>query len=388
MASDELNQERGRRKLRQLWRLLCRLPGIDIDEAHRTVARLIARQDEMTAAQRDLEGELHTLRAELAGLAASQAARPAIEAALGELALFNIKTLGYEIGRRLAERELARPVAGPGNASLQSKLCTQEDFTTDWMAFWCRELRVSPLIVHRKIWELCFIPQALFAAGMLVPGRRGLGFGCGEEPLPSLFAKYGARILATDLDRSRPETEAWRLTNEHSAGVESVRRLDICPDAALLGNIDFTPVDMNAIPREFDGQFDFCWSTCAFEHLGSIACGLAFVEHAMRTLRPGGIAVHTTEFTIDDRETIDHNPTVLYQRRHFIELAERLSRAGHRVVDFDFGTGGHVLDRFVDLPPFAHPALVDSTHYAHLKLAIDGYVCTSFGLIVRCGEAA
>jgi SAM-dependent methyltransferase len=217
--------------------------------------------------------------------------------------------------------------------------------------------------------------------GMLARGRCGLGFGCGEEPLPSLFAKYGVNVLATDLDPSREESEVWRVTGQHSTSVETYRRRDICPDEQLLANINFQPVDMKDLPHDFDGQFDFCWSACACEHLGSVASGLEFVENSLRTLKPGGIAVHTTEFTLEDGEAPDDWPTVLYQKRHLVELAARLRSKGFQVVDFDFDPGEGIMDRLVDVPPWKHDLL--SSAAAHLKLSVDGFTCTSAGVIIR-----
>jgi SAM-dependent methyltransferase len=297
-----------------------------------------------------------------------------------EIAVLNIKNLGYELGRALAERQLRNSRSEPSTIRLKPKLCTQSDFESEWFPYWCQEIRTVPFY-HRKIWEFCYICQALFAEGMLVPDRHGLGFGCGEEPLPSLFAKYGVKVLATDLDPSRRESEIWRLTRQHSAAVEEFRRGDICPDEQLLANIAFRPVDMNALPREFDGQFDFCWSACAFEHLGSLANGFEFVENSLRILKPGGIAVHTTEFTFDEGETLDNWPTVLYQKRHLVELAERLRSKGYGIDDFDFHPGDGMIDHLVDLPPWSHPLL--GAPYAHLKLSVDGFTCTSAGMIIR-----
>ena len=297
-----------------------------------------------------------------------------------EIAVLNIKNLGYELGRALAERQLRKSPSEPSTTRLKPKLCTQSDFESEWLSYWCQEIRTVPFY-HRKIWEFCYICQALFADGMLAPGRNGLGFGCGEEPLPSLFAKYGVKVLATDLDPSRRESEIWRLTGQHSAAVEEFRRRDICPDEQLLANIAFRPVDMNALPRELDGQFDFCWSACAFEHLGSLANGLEFVENSLRILKPGGIAVHTTEFTFDEGETLDNWPTVLYQKRHLVGLAERLRSKGYGIDDFDFDRGDGMIDHLVDLPPWSHPLLREP--YAHLKLSVDGFTCTSAGMIIR-----
>jgi hypothetical protein len=69
-------------------------------------------------------------------------------------------------------------------------LCTQNDCDSDWFFYWLKELRCG-FAYHRKLWEFCYIAQNLFAHGALAAGERGLVFGCGEEPLPSLFAKWG-----------------------------------------------------------------------------------------------------------------------------------------------------------------------------------------------------
>lgn len=368
----------------------------------RRIASAEKRLAEIEARQHSIESGLRSRLSELA--AASQAPTPdAVDTALRvlgekvrdnkpqysyfnlrlrdyEAGLLNIKNLGYEVGRALAERQLRTPQTAPSETRLKSKLCTQRDFESNWFLYWCQEIHTIPFY-HRKIWEFCYICQVLFMEGMLTPGRCGLGFGCGEEPLPSLFAKYGVKVLATDLDPSRDESEIWRVTGQHSATVDTFRRRDICPDEQRLANIEFRPVDMKALPQDFDGQFDFCWSACAFEHLGSLANGLEFVQNSLRTLKPGGIAVHTTEFTFEERETLDDWPTVLYQKRHLVELAERLRAKGYQVVDFDFDPGAGIIDRLIDVPPWRHDLLMPAT--AHLKLSVDGFTCTSAGLVVR-----
>lgn len=45
--------------------------------------------------------------------------------------------------------------------------------------------------LNRKIWEWCYVAEALSERGMLLPGRRGLGFAVGQEPLVALFASAG-----------------------------------------------------------------------------------------------------------------------------------------------------------------------------------------------------
>jgi len=303
-----------------------------------------------------------------------------------ELAIINIKQLGYTLAQYIAKENLTRVVRASSPVSLTSKLCTQSDIESDWFLFWCSELKVAP-IYHRKLWELCYIAQGLFADGKLRPGMRGLGFGCGEEPLPSLFAKYGVRVTATDLAPDSAASQGWIDTNQHASSLEKIQRADICEDRSRLVNIEHLWADMNDIPKAFVNQYDFCWSACAFEHLGSIEKGLQFVKNSLTTLRPGGIAIHTTEFNLEDGGTIDHWDTVLFQKRHILALTEQLEKLGYRVNPVDFAVGSGALDGFVDIPPYGESGRASavrlSSSTAHLKLSVDGFPCTSIGLTIR-----
>ncbi|MBV5337004.1 MAG: hypothetical protein J0653_03215, partial [Deltaproteobacteria bacterium] len=71
---------------------------------------------------------------------------------------------------------------------------------------------------------------------------------------------------------------------------------------------------------------DFCWSSCSLEHLGSIKAGLDFIKASLKTLKVGGVAVHTTEYNVSsDEATIDNNPTLVLFRRCDIQgLVEEL----------------------------------------------------------------
>ncbi len=297
-----------------------------------------------------------------------------------EAALANIRALGIDLSqRRYRESQQGRMVGLPTRQAMKSKTCTQADVESDWAIFWANEIKQKPLY-GRKLWEFEYVAQALWAAGKLASGARGLGFGCGKEPLPSLFAKYGAEILATDLPDGRPGAEAWSAGNQHASQVADLLRHDLCPDPLLLKNIAFRPVDMNDIDRDLDGSFDFCWSICALEHLGSIQKGFDFIENSLRTLRPGGVAVHTTEFTFDAGPARDNVGTVLFTKEMMIEFADKLRSKGFEVADFDFSPGDGLLNSYADI---ATKAPHDSReHKLRLKLEIDGFVCTSIGLIV------
>jgi hypothetical protein len=58
-----------------------------------------------------------------------------------------------------------------------------------------------------------------------------------------------------------------------------------------------------------------------------------------------------------------------------LRLAERLAAKGHRVAPFDFNSGVQPLDRYIDVAPYRPEP--------HLKLALEGFASTSFGIIVQ-----
>jgi hypothetical protein len=306
-----------------------------------------------------------------------------------ELIKLNIKNFGYELATRLAT-ELPQPKdTRPHNLGITSRATKQSEIEAAWFAHWCAELQI-PIVYHRKIWEFCFVLQTLFDAGLLEAGKRGIGFGCGEEPIPSYLASKGISVTATDLEPEKVAGRGWAETNQHTASLEKSWKETLVAWDEFSRLVSLKFVDMNAIPGDLIG-YDFCWSICSLEHLGSIENGASFFKNSLKVLKPGGWSVHTTEFNIDDANpTIDHWPTVLFQRKHFRQIAEDLTNEGHEVAPLDFDTGNNVLDRFIDLPPYdwrcqsLHGRVLgDTVASAHLKLGIDGFPCTCFGMAIR-----
>ena len=269
---------------------------------------------------------------------------------------------------------------GPGVRVFENGcLCRQDSFEQPYFSYWTTRLHEG-LRYHRKLWEFVFIAQALWERGVCTAGRRGLGFGVGREPLTAMFASEGVAVTATDLASDGRVEAGWGATNQHADGKEALRNRDVCPDDLFDRNVEFRPCDMNAVPDDLMG-YDFCWSACALEHLGSIDKGLAFIERSIDCLAPGGWAVHTTEFNISsNEETVDGEGTVLFRRRDIERLIKRLRARGHEVAEMNWSTGDHPVDRYLDLPPYrAEP---------HLQMALMGFATTSIGIIVRKGQAA
>jgi len=301
----------------------------------------------------------------------------------------NVKHFGYELSRRLQEIAPPRVVTSPPTVQFRSKASTQADMASDWVAYWAAQMKTG-VVYHRKLWELCYALQAIYQHGHMVPEARGLGFGCGEEPLPSYLAAQGVAVTMTDLAPDDPRAQGWARTGQHAARLEKAFKPHLVDRASFDRNVALRYVDMTNIPDDLQ-NYDFCWSICALEHLGSIAQGLNFIENSLKTLRPGGLAVHTTEFNcFNNIETIDNWPCVLFQRKHFQEIVERLRGKGHNVAELDFDVGNQVLDKYIDVPPYPHQ-LPETMRRGwasgpQLKLVFDGFVITCFGLIICKGD--
>jgi SAM-dependent methyltransferase len=232
--------------------------------------------------------------------------------------------------------------------------------------------------LHRKLWEYGYIAQALFERGMLAPGRRGLGFAVGKEPLPALFARFGCQIVATDLETTRARRGGWTSTNQHASQLDDLNERGICPPTDFRSRVSFRFVDMNRIPDDLTG-FDFVWSSCAFEHLGTLNRGIRFIERMTRCLRPGGVAVHTTEFNLSSKwRTLRWGQDVIYRECDLEKMKLCLSREGHDMEPLQLVSGNDPADQIVDKPPYCDAP--------HLKLQLRRFVTTSLGLIVHVGS--
>lgn len=312
------------------------------------------------------------------------------------LAQLSVKTLGYELGKQIAAQNLGNaqtPIVAPIHIGLTSQCTTQADIESPWLWYWCQQLRI-PVMYHRKIWELAYILQVMWENGMLEPGKKGLGFGCGQEPIPSILARQGVEVTITDQDPSTAEQGGWVSTDQHLGSLEHAFHADLVDREKFDRLITIRFVDMNAIDPGLSG-YDFCWSTCAFEHLGSIKAGQDFVVNAMSVLKPGGIAVHTTELNLNNEgKTFESRDLVVFQQRHMEGIARRLVAQGDEPAPMDFAVGTGPIDSFIDLPPYSEAMRGymharesgDEQRMAHLRLSVAGHPSTCFGLWARKGK--
>ena len=256
----------------------------------------------------------------------------------------------------------------------KSELCKARDWQTEWYSRWCRELN-EPARFHRKQWEYVYIMQALWERGCIEEGKRGLVFAVGSEPLPSIFANYGCDIMATDISPEEGLARGWDSGDQLCLGIESLNKRGLCSRDTLEKHVKYQAVDMNNIPPDLKG-FDFNWSSCSFEHLGSLELGENFLKNQLATLKPGGWAVHTTEFNISSNNlTQEEGDTEIYRARDIESIANKLRIAGHFVEDLDYSYGEEPEDFMVDMSP--HKETV------HLKLQLNEFLVTSVGIIIQ-----
>jgi len=258
---------------------------------------------------------------------------------------------------------------------LKSQVCTSEQFKTPIYKFWIDEMK-EPHRFHRKQWEFVYILKALSERGMLKPGKKGIGFGVGQEPLPAIMAKYGVDVLATDLAPSQAEKAGWLKSGQYLDSLEKLNERRICDPRIFSKRVKWEYADMNSIPPEYNSQFDFVWSSCALEHTGSLQSGLKFIENSMGLLKPGGVAVHTTEFNLSsNNQTIEIGGSVIYRRQDIEKLVKTLRNKGYLIDINLYFDNQDELDRHIDAPPYS-----DDTH---IRLDLENYVSTSIGLIIQ-----
>ena len=229
---------------------------------------------------------------------------------------------------------------------------------------------------NRKFWEWCEISRALEESNMLKEGVSGLGFAVGTEPLASYFASRGCSILATDLHEEM-SNKGWLDRNEHAGSLDKIYFGDFIKRVEFDTKVSFQPADMRTLDG-INNKYDFLWSSCALEHLGSIQNGINFIENSLKLLKPGGVAVHTTEFNVSsNNKTIEHGENVIYRQKDLVQLSTSLEIKGYVIPKIEFDVGSDIADLNPDVPPY-----FESDKH-HIKLKIGDYIATSFIMIIK-----
>ena len=168
-------------------------------------------------------------------------------------------------------------------------------------------------------------------------------------------------------------------------GEEYIKALNaqkICADEKFRTLVNYRDVDMNHVPDDLN-NYDFTWSSCSLEHLGSLRHGEDFIFNRLKCLKPGGIAVHTTEYTFTKNYTVKEGSTVFYRKKDILSMAERLLAEGHDI-QLNLYKGNRFLDWYNDIPPHRDKN--------HVKLLVSKQskfiITTSIGLLIKKNREA
>lgn len=289
-----------------------------------------------------------------------------------------------------------------------SRRVRAEDFSADWFRAIIAEMD-EPLKMHRKLWEYAVIAKVYLEridptfsdAGRLMYQRRVmedldrninspvrrprvLGFGVGHDPLPAWFAMRGAEVVATDKP-AEDTIKTWKSTGQHAAGKDQLRRSKGTTDEDWR-RVCFIPHDMTQEDNLYrayassitddngQGYFDLTFSCGSFEHIGGLAASMDFFVRQMAFLKPGGVAVHTTEYSINHNR-YDSADLCLFRSRDIAILARRLAEQGDLLLPFDSTPGTSSADCYIDQPPYVGNITTpneDTLHAAGLKLGSVG----------------
>lgn len=178
---------------------------------------------------------------------------------------------------------------------------------------------------HRKQWEFAMILLALRRRGALRPDAVGLSMGAGKERLLYAVAHNVRRVVATDLYDPGTEWDKAR-TADPDRYIKEDKPFPV-DDAKLEG----LRMDMRSLDFE-DATFDFCYSSCAIEHIGGREDFLKHLSEAHRVLKPGGVYALTTELHYG-AETIEHAHNYYFSPGYLRDLVAESDFAADPEID-------------------------------------------------------
>lgn len=149
----------------------------------------------------------------------------------------------------------------------------------------------DPAVFHRKVWEFSQTLYGLRKLRRLTPDSVALGIGCGHEELMYFLANRIARVVATDLyEGSYLGGESDADVLEHPDKYAPIRYRE---DHLEVRRMDGLALDAA------DGRFDFVFCLSSIEHFGTVRDKRQAFREMFRVLKPGGVAVVTTEVVLN-----------------------------------------------------------------------------------------
>jgi SAM-dependent methyltransferase len=159
---------------------------------------------------------------------------------------------------------------------------------------------------------------ALKKLGFLNENKTGLSMGGGSERVLYSIAKHVKKLFVTDLYDENTTWDCARTFNPDDF-IKQNKPFDIDEQ-----KVTALKMDMRSLEFE-DNSFDFCYSSCAFEHIGKNEDFIQHLNEVYRCLKNNGVYVFTTELqlgnnTIEDRNNFIFSPESLQTILNEIKL--------------------------------------------------------------------
>ena len=181
-----------------------------------------------------------------------------------------------------------------------SKICDAADwFDPDVKLIIENELK-EPARFHRKQWEFAMIFLTLQKFGLLNEQKVGLSLGGGNERVLYSIAKYVKKLIVTDLYDDNTSWDCAR-TQDPDEFIKASKPFPVDDKKIQALKMDMRFLDFA------DNTFDFCYSSCAIEHIGEYKDFLQHFNEVNRVLKDDGMYVLTTELQFGEQIIPDPN---------------------------------------------------------------------------------
>lgn len=171
------------------------------------------------------------------------------------------------------------------------KICTVEDYFQPDFQYVLKEVLKNLPSFHRKQWEFVVIYINLLKSGKLNSESVGASFGAGREPLIYLITEKVKNFLATDLYKY---DTGWKTAQIEQGTTCLDFVLESAPKGFSHQKLSVEEMDMRDLELD-DNCLDFCYSSCAFEHIGHKEDFVKHLKEVKRVLKDDGVYVFTTE---------------------------------------------------------------------------------------------
>jgi SAM-dependent methyltransferase len=269
-------------------------------------------------------------------------------------------------------------IINPSDQPKLNRLCCMEDWENSEIKEALAELQKlsSEGLIHRKDWEWALGIIAMRRFGKLNEKSTAIGVGSGREAILYYLANKVKHVYATDLYKVRTWMEA--APSDFPENPKKYAPFPYKEDALTVLRMDGTKLEF---PSE---SFDIAFSFSSIEHFGgkNHSGALRSVKEMERVLKPGGLAVITTEYIINDKE----HPEFFNKRTIYSDLIDKLERL-KLVEPLDLRITTKTLDTVIDYPSIGVSWNNINNDYKrthpHIVLRIKNILFTSIMLVFQ-----